>query len=451
MLTKNMIKIGLVGLLALILVVVPLIGAGCPAPEEEEVVKPITVKVGYLADLTGPYAAVGGPILDGFRDYIEMVNDRGGIDGVPVEVRWADTKADAALSTAAYERLKAEGVLCFSCMVTPIALAIKTMANEDKIPGINQTATLSIYVPPTDYMWCHGFVESDYALCALYWFDTQLWDREEWGSWTLGIIAHDNPFALGGVSAMYKYADTHDIKLLKPEVVALGTLDFSTNIMRLVDAGADVIYMATLGAASGTCLKDMGDLEVPGTIEEAATVEGKIVPMFSGTSYLPVQLTAAHDECAYTYGTIPYGMASEEEFAGVKECNDFMIAKYGEVIPPEEGGTSYRDGWNNGKVMAAAIERALEAVGWEELNGETLVEYGLKGLELDPKGTSCTISYADYEGDRVAIQTMRPAAWDMDIWDRVAIGPCLSIPELLPECEVTDYMTTQGGPGWYTP
>jgi hypothetical protein len=144
-------------------------------------------------------------------------------------------------------------------------------------------------------------------------------------------------------------------------------------------------------------------------------------------------------------------MAREEQFAGVKEINDFMKGKYGKVIPPEEGGAVYRDGWNNALVMVTAIERALKAVGWDKLNGETLVEKGLKGLKLDPRGTSCELSFADYDGDRIAIQTMRPATWDMKVWDRVPIGPCLDIPKLLPDERVTKYKPKDAGTGWYIP
>jgi len=294
---------------------------------------------------------VGAPLVAGWTDYIEMINEKGGIDGVPIQALWADTKADAALTTAAYKRFKAQGVLTVSCMVTPVALAIRTLLNEDKIPGINQSATLSLYVPPTDYMWCHGGVATDYDLATLYWFEKKLWDKDKWGSWTLGILAHDNPFALGGVAAMYKYADTHDIKLVKPEVVALGTLDFSTNIQRLVDAGSDVIFLETLGAATGTVLKQMGELGVLGTVEEAATKPGKIVPILGYTSYYPSNLQAAHDEAAYTYGARGYGLVNEEQLAGVKECNDFMRAKYGKILDPIKGGTDYREGWHNAMVM----------------------------------------------------------------------------------------------------
>jgi ABC-type branched-subunit amino acid transport system substrate-binding protein len=444
-LSRKIFKVGLIGLLAVLLLVLPLVTA-CAGE------KPTTVKIGYLADLTGPYAAAGKPLVQAFEDYFEMVNDEGGIDGVPVEVIVIDTQAKADLSVTGYKRLKAEGVLALSCMVTPVALAVQALLNEDKIPGINQSATMSLYIPPTDYMWCHGVIATDYDLAVLYWFDNELWDHDKWGDWTLGILAHDNPFALGGTPAMYKYADTYGVKLVQPEVVALTTLDFSTSIQRLVDAGANAIFIETLGAATGTCLKQMGEMGVLGTVEEAGTQEGKIVPLVGATSYLPAQLVTAHDEAAYTYGALPLATPYEEDISPtVKEANDFMRAKYGHILGPEEGGTAYQDGWNNGLVILKAIERALESVSWEELTGETLVEYGLKGLEFDPEGFGCDRSYADYEGDRIAIQSYRVAKWDMELWDRVAISDCLNIPELLGEMRTTNYMTTQGGSGWYTP
>jgi len=458
--TRKLLKVGLIGLLAVILLVIPLVAACTqeeptpvePTPvEPTPVEKPASVKVAYLGDLTGPYAAVGAPLIKGFTDYIEMINDRGGIDGVPVEAKWADTKADAALTISAYKRFKAQGVLTMSCMVTPVALAVRSLLNEDKIPGINQSATLSLYMPPTDYMWCHGGVATDYDLACLSWFDTEKWNHDEWGDWTLGILAHDNPFALGGVSSMYKYADTHGIKLLQPEVIALSTLDYSTNLQRLVDAGADVIFCETLGAGTGTVLKQMGELGVLGTIEEAGTSDGKIVPFFGFTSYYVSNMQAGLDYAPYTYGARAYASADEEQFPGVKECNDFMRDKYGKVLSPAEGGTDYREGWHNALVMVAAINHALETVSWEELSGETLMEYGLKGLVINDHGFSNATGYADYDGDRMAIQSLRPAAWDTELGDIVAIGDVVDVPALFPECEVSDYMTTQGGTGWYTP
>jgi ABC-type branched-subunit amino acid transport system substrate-binding protein len=464
--SKKILRIAGLGFLTLAITMLPLLSAcggdaepttppttaPTTAPTTPAVEKPDSVKIAYLADLTGPYAAVGGPMLKGFVDYTEMLNQKGGIDGVSVEALYADTQAKADLTVSAYKRLKQEGIIAVSCMVTPVALAVQTMLNEDKMPGINQSATLSLYIPPTDYMWCHGMISCDNDLAILYWFDKELWPDSA-GQWTLGILAHDNSFALGGVSAMYKFADTHNVKLLQPEVVALGTLDYSANIQRLVDGGADVIFCETLGASTGTVLKQMGELGVLGTIDEAAAGDGKIVPFLGCTSYYAEQLLAAHDEAAYVYGGLPYYLDYEEDNAGVKEVNDFMRAKYGKIVPGSEGGSSYREAWNNAMVICSAIERAVNEVGWDGLTGEAIVEYGLKGLEISDDRCFVVgkMSYNDYAGDRIGAQSFRMGAWDMDRWDRTSISPIIDVPKLMPELRVTDYMTTQGGPGWYTP
>jgi len=195
----------------------------------------------------------------------------------------------------------------------------------------------------------------------------------------------------------------------------------------------------------------MGEQGVLGTVEEAATKPGKVVPIFGYTSYYASNLQAAHDEAAYTYGARGYGLFNEENFAGVKECNDFMRSKYGDILDPVKGGTDYREGWHNAMVMVAAIDRAVKAVGWEKLNGQTLMESGLKGLKVDTKGFDSGTSYADYEGDRIAIQAFRLATWDMKIWDVTPLSDYINVPEVMPDLRVTKYTPKDAGTGWYIP
>jgi len=91
-------------------------------------------------------------------------------------------------------------------------------------------------------------------------------------------------------------------------------------------------------------------------------------------------------------------------------------------------------------------------VSWEELNGETLMEYGLKGLVIDDKGFSGATGYGDYEGDRIALQSYRAAAWDEELGDIVAItDEYINIPDVMPELEVSSYTPENAGPGWYIP
>ena len=71
--------------LALVLAVV---ASSCAAPQaspEKE------IPVGNRFTLTGPIASTAVPACYGFADYMNLVNERGGIDGVKINVLWRDT------------------------------------------------------------------------------------------------------------------------------------------------------------------------------------------------------------------------------------------------------------------------------------------------------------------------------------------------------------------------
>ena len=59
-----------------------------------------------LSYRTGPYAPNGVPIADGIVDYLKLVNERGGINGVKLLIEECETQYDTARSVECYERLK---------------------------------------------------------------------------------------------------------------------------------------------------------------------------------------------------------------------------------------------------------------------------------------------------------------------------------------------------------
>jgi len=60
-----------------------------------------------LSYRTGPYAPNGVPIADGIVDYMKLVNERGGINGVKLLIEECETAYDTARSVECYERTKA--------------------------------------------------------------------------------------------------------------------------------------------------------------------------------------------------------------------------------------------------------------------------------------------------------------------------------------------------------
>ena len=107
----------------------------------------IAVSVPVAADLvfpslsyrTGPYAAGGAPVADGYADYMTLLNERdGGIGGVLTAVPECETGYNTAKGVECYEATKGDGALAYQPLSTGITYQLipKTMA--DDIPLMTQ-------------------------------------------------------------------------------------------------------------------------------------------------------------------------------------------------------------------------------------------------------------------------------------------------------------------------
>ncbi|MEE8174844.1 MAG: ABC transporter substrate-binding protein, partial [Dehalococcoidia bacterium] len=105
---KGKTRLVMFGLLALLLVALPLLAAACgdddedKTPGEEE--KWITIGGTFM--LSGISAPTTGPAFSNLMDFYRYINEvEGGIDGIKIRLVWADDKYDAATAAIAYKRL----------------------------------------------------------------------------------------------------------------------------------------------------------------------------------------------------------------------------------------------------------------------------------------------------------------------------------------------------------
>ena len=82
------------------------------------------IKIGYLSDLSGPFAALVGAINAGAEFYWAGVNAAGGIDGWTVEMVVRDTGYDQDAHTQFYEELAAETVMIGQSTGSPHTVGI---------------------------------------------------------------------------------------------------------------------------------------------------------------------------------------------------------------------------------------------------------------------------------------------------------------------------------------
>lgn len=108
---------------------------GSPAVAQEKV-----VKIAMPMDFTRVYTFVTAEYSQGHRDYLTLVNERGGVNGYKIVADISDHGNDMPRAIEAYERAKREGAVLIDPLSTPVARALVPRALEDKI---NMITTLS--------------------------------------------------------------------------------------------------------------------------------------------------------------------------------------------------------------------------------------------------------------------------------------------------------------------
>jgi len=89
------------------------------------------IKVGTALDFTKVYTFVSSEYSQGQRDYISLLNGRGGIKGTPVELEIVDTGNEPQRGIEAYERFKNDGAVLVDFLSTPVSRAIVPRALAD--------------------------------------------------------------------------------------------------------------------------------------------------------------------------------------------------------------------------------------------------------------------------------------------------------------------------------
>ena len=89
------------------------------------------IKIGACYDLSKAYTFVTPQIVQAAKDYADILNAKGGIEGHPVEIIAQDHGNEPQRGIECYERLKREGVMMFDFLSTPVSRAVLPRAMAD--------------------------------------------------------------------------------------------------------------------------------------------------------------------------------------------------------------------------------------------------------------------------------------------------------------------------------
>ena len=350
-----------------------------PSAPQAEMKKPKEIVIPVIHDVTGPYSATVLPSVNAAKDFTKWFNDKGGIDGVPLNVEWHDMRGDKAALISAYQKVREN---------KPIVLWVGTFTDliaqrvaEDKIPCVTTTVSSQIVWPP-------GWI---LAIAGTY-FDTAGLDldyiSEEWaksGKTEKCRVAFFVPDIYVGKdmtsSEVMEYAKTkNNIEIVATEYFDYSSIDLSSDVLRVMQSKPDWLlgfYYTKSGSAFYRSLDAnglVGKVKICNVLwgmqsENAKLVEPRIIEGVTGAIHIPPNLP----------------LNDKQVNAGVQWCADIFKKNNN---PPDYWGGSYISGMQSWFLTAEILDRTIKRVGWEKLDGSAVFNTFKETRDVDLGGIS---------------------------------------------------------------
>lgn len=374
-------------LMSAVLVAVALLFTACgPRPPGEEKV----VKIGYIAPLTGGPAAIMQTGWRNFMEYLKYYEEVGvpGLElppGVKIELVWGDSGFEAAKAISIYERMR--GDVVFLHLPSPVeAYALKTRLERDGLAAMVMAVDETLMYPPGQ-MFAVFCTESErFAACCDWIMENWKEDRPP----RIGMMGTDTPTGRAAEVMGTGYAKSLGIEMLPFEAIPYIPLDVSPQLLRLAEAGADVIYIQGHWGTSPGVLRNAERLGLVGKVRFAgATEDGVAIPI---VELGPIAEGFFQAKCFPWYEEVP--IVSD-------------IFRYQGRIDTQ-GGVACTLAY--APVTIEAIRIAIEQVGLENLDGPAVKQafYSIKDFDPHHMGRPVTYTPEDHRGSpKVRIYEIR--------------------------------------------
>jgi len=89
------------------------------------------VKFGLCYDMSKAYTFISPQVAQAVKDYAQLLNQKGGIEGHPVEILVQDHGNEPQRGIECYEKMKREGAITFDMLSTPVSRAVLPRAMAD--------------------------------------------------------------------------------------------------------------------------------------------------------------------------------------------------------------------------------------------------------------------------------------------------------------------------------
>ncbi|OGP76084.1 MAG: ABC transporter substrate-binding protein [Deltaproteobacteria bacterium RBG_19FT_COMBO_60_16] len=319
------------------------------------------IKVGHLADLTGPTSSVGNPYAKAVQDYKEYINSKGGINGKKIDMPMYDYAYDKNKAINQYKKYLEEKVVAVQGWGSGDTEALTGFLAQDKIPYLS--ASYSAHLTDINKAPYNFFIAADYT--------TQLraglkYIKDNWKEKRapkVAFIYPNVPYGIAPIKGGKEYAKELGFEIVGDENVDLKAIEANSQMLSLKSKNADFAWIGGTTPSTAVVLKDAKKLGLKtkffvnlwGNDEDLVKMAGDAADGLMGL------------QAASIYG---------ENVPGMKLIK--------EITKGQHQNTHYIRGWVSMMVLCEALKIADKK---GELNGpgvkaalETIKDYDTGGL-----------------------------------------------------------------------
>lgn len=220
------------------------------------------ILVGSINDVTGFAAAYGVPERDGQRVAVKMINDKGGINGRPIQLVERDTQGDANRTVQYFEELASDPKIAAIVGFTTSndANAVKALANRLKTPMIAFVGAATYTEGDVSYLY-RVLLGDLYLMQGILKFI-----GEERGGKTFAMLMQNDAFGQGAAKVAQQFYAKFGLSLVANEMFAPKDTDVTPQLTRIREKKPDFIVSYGTGLVSAAINRNreaLGMLGIP--------------------------------------------------------------------------------------------------------------------------------------------------------------------------------------------
>ncbi|MFY0633817.1 MAG: ABC transporter substrate-binding protein [Vannielia sp.] len=320
------------------------------------------IKIGSIIELSGAGAAAGTNFHDGVKMGFEEVNAAGGILGEQVELLEYDSQTDPQVSRAMVQKAIDEGIYAITGTVFSSSTVVNMMvAQQAGIPQFTGSEAPTITAKGNPYIFRTTFgAQKGVPKMTRYM-------AEEMGVKKAAVVWANTEFGKGGHDAFVSEAETYGIEIVADIPTEQAQTDFSADVLKAKNSGADAIFVYVTEEESARFLKE-------------AQKQSIGIPMVGETTLIGAKvIELAGDAANGAMGHV--GLSADAGVPAIDEMVAKFVTKY-DYTPDHNAIKGYTAAWTIKCVTEMIGEADSQALA-DKMHGLTLTVEECPGVLMD--------------------------------------------------------------------